>query len=220
MSTIVITGANRGIGLALCEQLKKQDYEIVALCRKSSPELDKLGVKVIDSVDVSSDSCVETIQKGLGHTQVDVLINNAGLLESTSLSNFDTEAMLRQFQVNTLGPLRVTKALLPNLKKGSRILNITSRMGSIADNTSGGSYGYRMSKAALNMATVSLAHDLKEKGIAVAMVHPGYVKTQMTGNSGDMLPPEAAEGILKRLSELTLETSGTFKHSKGQELPW
>lgn len=220
MKTAVVTGANRGIGLELVRGLQKQKFEVIGVCRKSSDELEEVASQVIDGIDVSSDQDMSVLKKALKGVSIDVLINNAGLLESTSISNFDFKSMERQFQVNALGPLRVTYALLPNINPNGRVLNITSRMGSIADNTSGGSYGYRMSKAALNIATVSLSHDLLQKDIAVGLVHPGYVKTEMTGFSGHLTPEESAKGILERLEELDFGTAGTFWHSNGEILPW
>lgn len=128
--------------------------------------------------------------------------------------------MIWQFEVNAVGPLRITEALLDNMKTGSKIGMITSRMGSMSDNTSGGHYGYRMSKAALNAAGVSLARDLNRRGIAVAMLHPGFVQTRMVEFNGDIGPEVAAERLAKRLAELNLTNSGTFWHSKGDVLPW
>jgi len=122
--------------------------------------------------------------------------------------------------VNALGPLRTVHALLAALQTGAKIALITSRMGSMADNTSGGYYGYRMSKAALNAAGVSLAHDLKARRIAVAILHPGYVRTDMTDRAGMIEPDASARLLLQRIDELTLETSGTFWHANGERLPW
>src|SRR5690606_27563059 len=139
---------------------------------------------------------------------------------SESLDDLDFDRIRKQFEVNALGPLRVTKALLPHLKKGSKVALITSRMGSIADNGSGGMYGYRMSKAALNMAGKSLAVDLKDRGIAVIILHPGFVRTDMTGGNGMIDPDESARGLIARIEELTLDRSGTFRHMNGDELPW
>ena len=149
------------------------------------------------------------------------MINNAGILESTSLENLDFDSIRKQFEVNAIGTLRLTKALLPNLKEGSKIIVMTSRMGSIEDNTSGGYYGYRMSKVAVSMAGKSLSIDLKPKGIAVAILHPGLVKTRMTGftNSG-ITPKQSVEGLLSRIEELNLENTGTFWHANGEILPW
>ncbi len=128
--------------------------------------------------------------------------------------------MRRQFEVNSLGPLRVTAALRGNLGQGSKVAIVTSRMGSIEDNTSGGRYGYRMSKAAVNMAGRSLANDLKDRGVAVAILHPGFVRTEMTGHQGLIDPPESAAGLIARIDELTLETTGGFWHANGEIIPW
>ncbi|WP_255452564.1 SDR family oxidoreductase [Synechococcus sp. RSCCF101] len=220
----MVTGANRGIGLELCRQLSARGDRVVAICRRSSPELRDLGVTRIESVDVSSDAGVAALPAALssaGIQSVDLLINNAGLLESDAWPGIDSASLLRQFEVNAIGPLRVTEALMPLLRRGAKVGLITSRMGSIADNGSGGYYGYRMSKAALCMAGKSLSIDLKGKGIAVAILHPGMVRTEMIGFSPSGIPPaQAAEGLLARLDALTLASSGRFWHANGEELPW
>lgn len=220
MATALITGANRGIGLELCKQLKAKGFDVIAACRKSSPELDALGVRVETGVDVASDEAVKKLADKLAGVSIDWLVCNAGILSSESLDDLDFDRIRKQFEVNALGPLRVTKALLPHLKKGSKVALITSRMGSIADNGSGGMYGYRMSKAALNMAGKSLAVDLKDRGIAVIILHPGFVRTDMTGGNGMIDPDESARGLIARIEELTLDRSGTFRHMNGDELPW
>lgn len=219
MSTIVITGANRGIGLELARQRAKGN-EIVAVCRRSSPELDALGVRVEAGVDVTDAASVADLAERLAGTRIDVLINNAGLLTREGLDDLDFERIERQMQVNAYGPLRVSAALAPMLVSGSKLVLITSRMGSIADNASGGMYGYRMSKAALNMAGVSLAQDLRPRGVAVAILHPGFVRTAMTGGRGQVEPSEAARQLWERIDALTLETSGSFWHANGERLPW
>ena len=220
MPTVVITGANRGIGLELARQFKQRGDDVVAACRESSKELAKLDVEVIEGVDVTEDGSVGELAKALGDRTVDVLVNCAGILSDESLSDLDFDRMRRQFEVNSLGPLRVTAALRGNLGKGSKVAIITSRMGSIADNTSGGRYGYRMSKTAVNMAGRSLAQDLREAGVAVVILHPGFVRTEMTGGQGLIDPPESAAGLIARIDELSLETSGSFRHTNGEELPW
>jgi NAD(P)-dependent dehydrogenase (short-subunit alcohol dehydrogenase family) len=220
MSTICITGANRGIGLELARQFKQRGDDVVAACRESSKELAKLDVEVIEGVDVTEDGSVGELAKALGDRTVDVLVNCAGILSDESLTDLDFDRMRRQFEVNSLGPLRVTAALRGNLGKGSKVAIITSRMGSIADNTSGGRYGYRMSKTAVNMAGRSLAQDLREAGVAVVILHPGFVRTEMTGGQGLIDPPESAAGLIARIDELSLETSGSFRHTNGEELPW
>lgn len=221
MATYLVTGANRGIGYEYCRQLQQRGAVVIAVCRSSSPELDALGVEVESGVDLTQSDSVASLVKRLQDTPIDVLINNAGLLERVSLDTLDFDSIRRQFEVNALGPLRLTQALLPNLKTGSKVILMTSRMGSIEDNTSGGAYGYRMSKVALSMAGKSLAHDLKPQGIAVAILHPGLVSTRMTGFTTNGITPETAvKGLLARIDELTLETSGHFWHANGEELPW
>lgn len=218
--TIVITGANRGIGLALAEHWKARGDRVLAVCRQASTALVDSGVEIIDGVDVSTADGVSNLSSALGDTSVDILYNNAGIMLSETVDEMDFEQMLQQLKVNTLGPLRVTMALLNNLHQGSKVGLMTSRMGSIADNTSGKKYGYRISKAGLNAAGKSLALDLHDRGIAVAILHPGWVQTDMTGNSGNLTVDEAASNLIARMDELSLENSGTFWHSDGSVLPW
>lgn len=220
MAVTLVTGANRGIGLELCRQLKARGDDVIAVCRESTPALDALGVRVEAGVDVSDAGAVADLAKRLKGAPLDVLINNAGILRGESLDTMDFAGVERQFEVNALGPLRVTAALAPQMREGAKVIIITSRMGSIADNGSGGYYGYRMSKAAVNAAGVSLARDLKSRGIAVALLHPGMVATEMTGKNG--IPPEdAARGIIARVDALSLDATGKFFHAvTGEELPW
>ena len=222
MTFAVVTGSNRGIGLALVRELKSRGHSVLAACRTSSPELAKLDAEVIEGVDVSTDAGLSAIVGAVGERSIDLLINNAGILVwGDALGALDVDGIRRQLEVNALGPLRLTDALRDRLAKGSKVALITSRMGSIEDNSSGGAYGYRMSKAALNMAGKSLAIDLKGRGVAVAILHPGMVKTDMVGTHGGQVEPDdAARDLLARIDELTLETSGGFWHAKGQRLPW
>jgi NAD(P)-dependent dehydrogenase (short-subunit alcohol dehydrogenase family) len=220
MATVVITGANRGIGLELARQLTGRGDQVVAACREASPALRDIDTEIVDGVDVTEDESVARLAHALEGRRVDILINNAGMLAKESLDNLDFARIRRQFEVNSLGPLRVTAALRPSLGRGSKVAIITSRMGSIDDNTSGGSYGYRMSKAAVNMAGRSLAHDLREDGVAVAILHPGFVRTDMTGHEGFLDPDESAAGLISRIDELTMESSGSFWHANGERLPW
>lgn len=219
MKKILVTGANRGIGLELCRQLVERGDEVIAVCRKGSSELGSCNLRVIEGIDVGDDESVSGLREQPGLEKLDWLINNAGVLARDSLDRLDFDAMEWQFRVNTLGPLRVTSALLPNLARGSKIGIITSRMGSIGDNTSGGYYGYRISKAAVNMAGMSLARDLQSRGIAVALLHPGMVATDMTGGSGVPVA-QSARGLIKRMDELDIEHSGGFWHAEGEALPW
>ena len=220
MKNAVIIGANRGIGLELSRQLADSGWRVTAACRKPSAELQALDVAVVDGVDVTDAASLDSLASVLGSDSTDLLINNAGVMHPVSLDTLDPQAIRRQFEVNALGPLLVVHALLPTLRDKAKLALISSRMGSIADNDSGGSYGYRMSKAALNAAGKSLAHDLAERGISVAVLHPGYVRTDMTDHRGLIDVDEAAAGLLARIDALSLEKSGTFWHSNGEVLPW
>lgn len=220
MGTWVITGGNRGIGLAMCRMLAERDEAVIAVCRQTSDALEALGVRVEAGVDVTAAADVAALTERLDGLAIDVLVNNAGVLSHERLGGLDFDAMRFQFEVNTLGVLRVTDALLGNLHPGAKIGIITSRMGSIEDNSSGGSYGYRMSKAAVNAAGKSLALDLASRDIAVAILHPGWVRTDMTRGQGLVDADESAAGLIARLDALTQETSGTFWHMNGDQLPW
>lgn len=219
MTTFLVTGTNRGIGYELCRQLKEMSETVIAVCRSSSPELNRLGIRIEENIDITSDESVANLAKRLQGVTIDVAINNAGIAQENTLDDLNFDSIRQQFEVNTLGALRVTQALLPNLKADSKIAIITSRMGSIADNTSGGYYGYRMSKVALSMAGKSLAVDLKPRQIAVAILHPGMVSTDMTDHTG-IPAAESVRGILQHIHQLTLQNSGTFWHANGEELPW
>lgn len=221
MATYLVTGANRGIGYEYCRQLQARGENVIAVCRAVSDELQELGVHIETGIDITWDTCVIQLGERLQRMPIDVLINNAAIAERITLDNLDFDSIRKQFEVNALGALRVTHTLLPHLKVGSKVVMMTSRMGSIADNTSGGSYGYRMSKVALSMAGKSLAHDLKPLGIAVAILHPGLVQTRMTNfNASGITPEVAVQGLLARIDELSLDNTGTFWHSNGDVLPW
>lgn len=217
---VLITGANRGIGLELCRQFNNLGHQVTAVCRSSSAELNELEISVIEKIDVANHESVQQLAQQLKGQKFDVLINNAGVLAGNALGEIDYQTVMQQYQVNAMAPLMVTEALLENLSDGSKVAIITSRMGSMADNDSGGHYGYRMSKAAVNMAGTSLAVDLKPKGIAVGLLHPGYVKTDMTGNQGFVDTQHSAKGLLARIDELTIENTGSFWHADGEKLPW
>lgn len=223
--SVLITGANRGIGLALSQLYVADEWEVIAVCRESSDEIEDLADLVISGIDITADDAMDTVLQVLELAQgpdfkLDLLINNAGLFLNETLDNMELDQIRDQFEVNAIAPLKVTHALLPLLGQGSKVANITSRMGSIADNTSGAYYGYRASKAALNAFTKSLAMDLKPKGISVAVLHPGYVQTRMVGFTGDISAEQAATGLKQRIEELSLDNTGGFWHSNGEVLPW
>jgi NAD(P)-dependent dehydrogenase (short-subunit alcohol dehydrogenase family) len=218
--TALVIGANRGIGLALCRRLKEHGRDVIGVCRKSSPGLDALGVRVEPGVEVTSDAAVADLARRLKGVELDELICNAGILREDGLDDRAYDDIRAQMEVNAIAPLRVVAALHRNVRRGGKIALITSRMGSIGDNGSGGHYGYRMSKAALNAAGMSLARDLAPSGIAVAILHPGYVRTDMTDGAGNIDPAGAAAQLVDRIDALAPETTGTFWHANGQVLPW
>tara|TARA_B100000965_G_scaffold34457_1_gene25417 strand:- start:261 stop:926 length:666 start_codon:yes stop_codon:yes gene_type:complete len=221
MSTFLVTGSNRGIGLELCKQIFERGDEVIATCRKASSELNNLGVRIEEDIDISSEDSITNLRKKLSGVNLDCLIHNAGIYEFNSIDNFDRESIIRQFVVNALSPLYVTKSLKDLLKKSSKIAFVTSRMGSIGDNSSGSSYGYRMSKVALSMAAKSLSRDLLKEDIYVAILHPGLVRTRMTGfTKNGISTEESANGLLKRIDSLDENNTGTFWHANGDILPW
>ncbi|MGJ8692590.1 MAG: SDR family NAD(P)-dependent oxidoreductase [Thalassotalea sp.] len=217
---VVITGANRGIGLAMAAIFNAKGYQVYALCRQSSAALDALKVNVIAGVDVSTSSGLAVMVKALNGLEIHILVCNAGILRDESLGDINVDTIREQFEVNALAPLRVVDSLSTNLVEGSKVAMITSRMGSIEDNGSGGRYGYRMSKAALNAAAMSLSKDLSNRHIAVGIYHPGYVQTDMVNNNGDISADEASTRLVALMEGLTMAETGIFKHSNGQVLPW
>ena len=219
MSTCLVVGASRGIGLEVCRQLVARGEQVIATCRVADAALESVGATVIDDVDVGDAASVARLAERLKNTELDLVFHNAGILTSETLDDLDFARMTRQFEVNTLGPLRVVHALLDHLKSGAKVAIVSSRVGSLADNSSGGMYGYRVSKTAVNMVGVNLAHDLRPREIALVLLHPGLVATEMTGGRG-IQPDEAARGLIARVDELTLETSGSFWHAEGYPLPW
>lgn len=218
--TVLITGAGRGIGLEMARFCLARGDEVIGTCRTSGPEIEGLGIRVIDGIDVGDPDDIEKLAASLAGTSIDVLVNNAGILRNETLDDMDFDSVDDQIRINALGPLRVTHALLGNLNGGSKVAMITSQMGSIADNGMGAYYGYRMSKSALNAASVSLARDLKHRSISVAIIHPGFVQTEMTGGAGNIGPDTAARQVVERIDALNLDNSGTFWHSNGEIIAW
>lgn len=217
---VVITGASRGIGLELCRQYADDGWRVTGVCRQAADALLATGARVIDSIDVASDASLQLLVAALAEDTIDLLVNCAGILQVETLEDLDIQSIRDQFEVNALGPLRITHALIPLMAEPSKVAMITSRMGSIADNSSGARYGYRGSKAALNAFSKSLAIDLADRGISVTILHPGWVQTDMTGHTGDVSAEESAGNLRQRIAELTPETSGQFWHAKGEPLPW
>ncbi len=223
MKQILVTGANRGIGLAICQLLSARGDRVNAVCRQPSEALLKLDVCIESGIDVTRADELADLAQRIGDAQLDWAVLNAGVLAKESLGEIDADALTairHQFEVNALGPLLCVQALRACFKNSSRIGIITSRMGSLEDNTSGGYYGYRMSKAAVNAAGRSLAMDLREEGVAVFLLHPGFVRTEMTGGNGEVTPEQSAEGLIARMDTLAQSDSGSFWHANGSALPW
>lgn len=225
MPTVFITGANRGIGLEFVRQYAADGWRVHAACRNPSTATalaDVRGDVAIHPLDVTDDAAIADIARKLGTEPIDVLINNAGILDRDSFGHTDTRLWLRAFQVNSIAPLHVLEQLVPHLERGTmkRAVAITSRMGSIADNSSGGSYLYRSSKAALNAAMRSAALDLRPKGIIVALFHPGWVKTDMGGPGATVDVAVSVSRLRARIEALTSADSGRFLSFDGSELPW
>lgn len=227
---IVITGANRGIGLELVRQYLARGDSIHAAVRtpERSNELTALaessgGRLRISACDVALETSVRAFAAGVT-APVDLLINNAGVRSrerADGVEELDLADATRTFEVNALGPLRVTGALLPMLRRsrGAKIANIGSGLGSI-DNSSGGAYGYRMSKAALNMASRSLAQDLREEGIVTVVLSPGWVRTDMGGSDAPTPVTESAAGLIGVIDRLTPKDNGGFFDFRGERIPW
>jgi NAD(P)-dependent dehydrogenase (short-subunit alcohol dehydrogenase family) len=218
---VVVTGANRGIGLELVKQLLARGDDVEAASR--SGELEVASPKLrVHRVDVTDDASVAALAAAITEP-VDIVINNAGMNRPNQrLGALDLAFTAEIYATNAIGPLRVANALLPHVRRGSakKLVHITSGMGSITDNTSGGSYGYRMSKAALNMMSRSLAVDLRGDGIISFVINPGWVQTDMGGGSAPTPVGDSVRGILARIDEATLETSGSFVNWKGGAYPW
>lgn len=224
MPLALVVGADRGIAHAICRQLAARGDQVIAACLGEQSDLASLGIRVEPRVDVTSDESVGRLAVRLRGMRLDWLLHVAGVLGIDELGAIDFAEMRRQFEINTLGPLRVVQAVAACLGAGSKVGIVTSRVGSLADNGSGGLYAYRVSKAGANMVALNLHHDLSKRGIAVVALHPGTVATDLTkgfpGNLSYIQPEEAAAGLIRRMDELTLASSGEFRHANGQKLPW
>ncbi len=217
---IVIIGTNKGIGLEFARQYSTAGHRVFAICRQASDALKGLSCTVIEGIDVTDDKSVQGLAKALPIDHVDILIHNAGVLVSDTFPHLNMESMKKHFDINALGALRTVMALVPKLGSGSKVGIVSSRVGSIDDNTSANNYAYRVSKTAVNMIGKCLSIDLANDGIAVALLHPGYVRTQMTNGNGLIDASESAQGLIKRMDELSIDTSGIFVHTSGELLPW
>ena len=220
----VVTGANRGLGLELCRQLKHAGSEVIGTARDPQTAVDLRALEVrVEELDVAQAESVGSFAERLGDTKVDLLINNAGVGGAgEGIANLDFDDVEQKLQINTLGAMRVTQALLPNLRrgKGRKIAHLTSRMGSIGDNGEGGYYAYRISKAALNMFNRSLAVELVGQGFVCVVLHPGWVRTRMGGSTAPQTPEESARAMLELIARLRRQDTGRFFDYTGAELRW
>jgi NAD(P)-dependent dehydrogenase (short-subunit alcohol dehydrogenase family) len=224
VTTILITGANRGIGLELARQFAARGDQVLPTCRDpgTAKALSDLRVALI-ALDVADPAAIARLPATLGDQPIDVLINNAGIIGPSRQSTLDMDfdGFARTLAVNTLAPLRVAQAVLPNLRraKGAKILTITSWMGTMSSQSSD-RIAYRTSKAAVNKVMQGLATDLKREGIAVAVAHPGWVRTDMGGSNADIAVEESARGLIGVVDRLTMATTGRFFNIDGRELAW
>jgi NAD(P)-dependent dehydrogenase (short-subunit alcohol dehydrogenase family) len=224
MATWLVTGASRGLGIEWVRQLRARGDQVVATARRpeSVPELSSLGAEV-HALDVADAASVAALSRALGRRPLDALVNNAGVGGAgPDLQGLDFGDVLRTFEINAIGPMRVTQALWPNLLAGRRrlVANVTSRMGSIADNGSGGYYAYRASKSALNMLTRTLAIDTRGQETTCVLLHPGWVATDMGGSQAPLSPSQSVQGMLAVLDRLGPADTGRFLDWSGTEIPW
>jgi NAD(P)-dependent dehydrogenase (short-subunit alcohol dehydrogenase family) len=223
--TVLITGANRGIGLGLAEQFTAGGYTVIGTARKpaQATQLKALGARV-EQLDVASVASVSALAGRLENETVDILINNAGITghDEKDFAALDIEQLDHTMNVNLYGPLRVTQALLPNVEKSKArmVVNMSSMMGSMELNTWGCCVGYRASKAALNSVNRSLSLDLAKRGFTFVVMHPGYVKTDMNQGKGNYSAQESSAGLYKVISGLDKTDNGKFYDFQGKELPW
>ncbi len=228
----LITGANRGIGLEFVRQYAESGWRVYACCRKpqNADALHRLekqydGLISVHALDVSNFDQIDQLAKLLSGVAIDLLINNAGIYahDYSARSNaVDEQAWIESFRINSIAPLKMVEAFTKNIARSQlkKIANITSKMGSVDDNTSGGHYLYRSSKAALNIVTKSLAIDLAPQGILVSLIHPGWVRTDMGGSNALISVEQSVAGMRKVIEKLTPANSGRFYAYDGQEVPW
>lgn len=226
MLNILVVGADRGIANAISLQLHARGERVIAACLGDGEGFTEGGPDTIGGIDVTSAAAVGKLVEGLRarNAKLDWVLHVAGVLGLDQLGEIDYDDMRRQFEINTLGPLRVAEACVPFMAAGSKLGIVTSRVGSLGDNGSGGMYAYRVSKAGANMVALNLHHDLAKRGVAVVALHPGMVATDLTkdypGTFNYIQPEVAARGLIARMDELTLQSSGQFRHANGDQLLW
>ncbi|MEH6456591.1 MAG: SDR family oxidoreductase [Cocleimonas sp.] len=231
MPTLLITGANRGLGLELCTQFLDLGWQVHASCRNpdSATRLSVLADKhpqllTTHALDVSQSEQISDLKTQLGDMPIDILFNNAGVYagESAEFGHSNTEVWLEAFNINVISPMKMMEAFVDNVanSKHKIIGSMSSKMGSISDNSRGGSYAYRSTKTALNMVMMNAAHDLKAKGIAAVILHPGWVRTDMGGPNGELSVEESATSLRNILTNASIEDTGKFFDIDGSIIPW
>lgn len=223
--TVLITGANRGIGLALAEKFEAEGYDVIGTARRpdKAAELNALGVRV-EQLDVTDPDSVAALAKRLDGKPIDFLVNNAGIKghDAKDIADLDVEQLSATMDVNTWGPLRVIQALFPNVKASEKkvFATVSSMMGSMELNTWGCCLGYRASKSAANSTVKTLSEDYGDEGLVFVTLHPGYVQTDMNDGMGNITTAQSAEGLFRVISNLAAEDNGKYYDWKGEELPW
>ena len=228
MSTVLITGANRGLGYEFVKQYSENGFEVIACCRNKNNAKDLEGlaetsnkIKVYE-LDVGNVKAIKSLSQQLQNEKIDVLINNAGIYRSSTVGNINYDDWLESFKINTIAPHQIIINFLDQIKNSDlkKVISITSKMGSIDDNTSGGSYIYRTSKTALNSMMKSLTHDLKGQGISTLTLHPGWVRTDMGGPGGWIDAFESVQGMIKQIDKLKIDDSGKYLDYAGKSINW
>tara|TARA_B100000780_G_scaffold273618_1_gene237429 strand:- start:202 stop:888 length:687 start_codon:yes stop_codon:yes gene_type:complete len=228
MKTVLITGSNRGLGLAFAKCYSENNYNVIACCRNTDIASDLISLSKkynsiqIHSLDVSNTDQIKALSNSLQSQPIDILINNAGIYRPSTFGNIDKDGWMDSFLVNTIAPYEIIQNFLPNLLIGEskKVVSITSKMGSIDDNTSGGSYIYRSSKTALNSMMRSLSHDLLSQGISTLTLHPGWVKTDMGGAGAWIDANESVKGMMNQIEKLSINNSGQYIDYAGKSINW
>tara|TARA_B100000795_G_scaffold230754_1_gene188314 strand:- start:1216 stop:1902 length:687 start_codon:yes stop_codon:yes gene_type:complete len=228
MSSVLVTGANRGLGYEFVKQYSEKGFNVFACCRnighaKNLTELVVASSNIkIYELDVSNIKSIKILSEQLQDKKIDVLINNAGIYRSSSVGNINYDEWLESFKINTIAPYQIIENFLDQIINSDlrKVISITSKMGSIDDNTSGGSYIYRSSKTALNSMMRSLTYDLKNQGIATLTLHPGWVRTDMGGPGGWIDAFESVQGMIKQIDKLTIDDSGKYLDYAGKNINW
>ena len=228
MSTVLITGSNRGLGYEFVKQYSENGFNVLACCRNknNAKELEELSItsnkiKVYE-LDVGNVKAIKSLSQQLQNEKIDVLINNAGIYRSSTVGNINYDEWIESFKINTIAPYQIIENFLNQIINSDlkKVVSVTSKMGSIDDNTSGGSYIYRSSKTALNSMMKCLTHDLKNQGVATLTLHPGWVRTDMGGPGGWIDSFESVQGMIKQIDKLTIDDSGKYLDYAGKSINW